>query len=129
MIEQGIVSLLNANAPLMATINRCIYPVFVPQDASYPCLSYQVISTTASYDFQGESTTESRIQFDAWAEDYMNCKTIQKALRAVIDAYDGVLSEGTRVLGAFRSLETDFFEPDSRMYRALSEYTFHYVEP
>jgi hypothetical protein len=128
MIEEGIVSLLNANGPLSALVSA-VYPVFIPEDAAYPCLSYQTVSRAPEYTFAGESFYEGVFQFDCWSMQYAEAKAVQKALRNALDVYQGTLSEGTQVLAVFRTMDADFFEEDSRFYRAMSEYTFHYVEP
>ncbi len=128
MIEQGITTLLTADSTLSGLIGTRLFPVFVPEDPTYPCVSYQVVSGSSDYSVDGTYETWKRIQFDAWGSAYADVKTIQKALHAVLDGFSGTLSDGTTVLGAFRGVELDEFEVDSRTYRALTEYSFHFVE-
>lgn len=129
MIEAGIVALLTANAPLMALIDPSIYPVLLPESHGDTCLSYQVVSGTATYTLEPKELCQKRIQFDAWSTTYGSAKSVIQALRNALDGYQGTLSDGTRVLSTFRGLDIDFFEDDSRSYRVMQEYIFRFVEP
>ena len=128
MLEQGLTTLLNASTSITALIGDRLYPVFVPQSPTYPCLSYQVISGSSSYSMDGSAETVKRIQFDAWGTTYADVKNIQQALHNLLDGFEGVLSDGTAVHGTFRGVELDEFENDSLTYRTLTEYSFHFVE-
>ena len=128
MIEQGIHALLSTTPALSAIVGPRIYPVFVPQEAQLPCLSYQVVSGSSDYSVDGSSAVWKRIQFDAWGNQYADVKGIQRALQAVIDSYSGALPDGTFLLGTFRGVELDEFESDARIYRTITEYSFHFVE-
>ena len=128
MIEQGIQSLLSSAAAVSTLVSTRIYPVFVPQDSPLPCLSYQVVSGSSDYSVDGTAEIWKRIQFDAWGAQYADVKNIQNAVHAVLDGYNGVLPDGTLVWGAFRGLELDEFEADARIYRSMTEYSFHFVE-
>lgn len=128
MIEQGLYNLLAGNTGLTALVGTRIYPVVVPEPTVYPCLSYQVVTASSSYTFDRKSHDAKRIQFDAWATSYSDCKTILHALKLALDTYSGTLSDGTRVLAAFSLQEIDQFESDGRIFRSLAEYTLEYVE-
>ena len=129
MIEQGITTLIVSDAGMNAVIGSgCLYPVQLPENPTYPCLSYQVVSSFSDYSTDGSAEITKRIQFDGWGNAYADCKAIQAALHQLLDAFKGTLSEGTVVLGTFRGVEIDFFEQYSRVYRTMTEYVFHYVE-
>jgi hypothetical protein len=129
MLEDGLVALLRANAGLMALIDPCIYPVLIPPKPQYPCLSYQVIWSSGSYTFEGKQHGRKRIQFDAWSNtSYSDCKAVQQALRNALDTFRGTLPNGTRILGAFRGTELDFYEDASREFRVTQEFHIHFVE-
>jgi len=129
MIEAGITALLQADGTLSGLIGVRLYPVLVPEAPTYPCLSYQMISGLPSYTFQGRECEQARMQFDAWSDTYGGCKTVQKALRDVLDVYSGTLTDGTKLLGAFRGIGIDFFEDVPRSYRVMREYILYFVEP
>lgn len=129
MLEQGINALLQSATSITSIVGTGgIYPVLVPEGSSYPCLSYQVVTGASDFSLDGTFETEKTIQFDAWGKAYADTKSIQNALHQLLDGFSGALADGTLVNGAFRGLELDDFESDARVYRALTEYTFHYQE-
>lgn len=120
---------MSADPTLSGLVGGCIYPVLVPTDATFPCVSYAVVSSSSEYALDGSQENWKRIQIDAWSETYATAKAIQVALHSLFDGFTGVLPDGTTVLGCFRGVEVDQFEQNARAYRALTEYAFHYVEP
>lgn len=128
MFEVGLVSLLTGNAALMATLKSGPMPVLVPEQAAYPCLSYQDVTSAESVTFDSKSVQQRRIQFDIWATAYLDCKSTAKALRNLLDCYSGTLSDGSRVLATFRINEIDNWEFDGRCFRITVEYHFHLIE-
>ena len=128
MLEQGLNQLLSADPGVSALVGQCVYPVIIPENATYPCVSYQVISATAEYTLGSAVEVTKRVQFDAWSQAYADTKFVQTALHNLLDGFNGSLPDGTVVKGAFRDVEIDFFEQYSRTYRAVSEYVFHYFE-
>jgi hypothetical protein len=128
MIEQGLTALLAANTTLTGLIGPRLYPVLVPEGSAFPCVSYQDISATSDYTLAGAETQNKRIQFDVWATTYAQCKAVTKALRNALTGYSGTLLDGTRILGVFRVLELDDYEPETRTYRTMNDYRFLYSE-
>lgn len=128
MIEQGIVALLSANAGLTALVGAGIYPVEVPEAAAMPCLSYQGVSASANYTLRAAEYNRKRIQFDAWGSSYADTRNVLQGLRDALDGYSGILTDGTRVLACLRGIGIDDFESDSRLFRAMQEYIFTFVE-
>lgn len=130
MLEVGLHALLIADAGLQALVGDSIYPVSAPPEEPVPFLTYQSVSGTGDYSFDSRQTRMRRIQFDAFAKSYLDTKSILNALRNALDALRGqTLSDGTLVLSAFRSIELDNFESDSRAYRSVCEYEITYIEP
>jgi hypothetical protein len=134
VIEAGIVTLILGDTGIAALIGTRLYAVLVPEITVYPCLSYQVVSSVSQYTVDGKEFGQKRIQFDCWASFYTDAENLKQALRNVLTAYKGTLSDGTRVLGTFREIEIDFFEANSGVsgnpgvYRRLCEYQFQFVE-
>jgi Protein of unknown function (DUF3168) len=136
MIEVGIVALLKADSALAGLIAGRIYPVVLPPETTaYPCLTYQVITSSSDITIDRTKASHKIIQFDAFSGptpasssgSYLDCKSVLSAVGAVLDGYHGLLTDGTRVLFAQSTIEIDNFENDSRVYRCLCEYEFFYV--
>lgn len=129
MFATGLYALLTGNAALMATIQSGPLPVYIAETAAYPCLTYRVVSGTSSYSFSGSSYQSRLVQFDAWSNaTYAACLTTVNALRNLLDAYQGTLTDGTRVLTTMRENTIDNWDFDGQSYRITAEYRFLIVE-
>ncbi len=128
MIEQGLAAYLDADAGLTALIAGRLYPVVPPEAAIYPCLTYQVVVSEPEYDLRGVQSGKKTFQFDAWGT-YSQCRSVAQALRDRLDTAHTTLSDGTRLMSAWRANEIDSFDGDSRLYRVMCEYELLFVEP
>jgi hypothetical protein len=129
MFYAGLNSLLTGDAPLMATLGEAPRPLVLPERPAYPSLTYQDITSLDRYTLDGKSGQQKRVQFDAWSPRYAECKAVTHALRNLLSGFTGTLSEGTRVLGAYRENEIDDWGFDGRAFRITAEYRFLIVEP
>lgn len=134
MLEVGIQNLVAADSGVQALIGSParLYPVALPEDPTYPCASYQVISDIPDYTLDKASNIEvKRIQIDAWSggtvnASYLAAKNVQAAIRAVLELFYGALPDGTRVAGIFVANSTDLYEQDARAYRTTTDYMVHF---
>ncbi len=134
MFEAGLYSLLTADATVSGLIGTRLFPVVVnehdmpvnPGDPS--CASYQVVAGDTTYTLEPKQTTERRVQFDAWAVEYSDAKSIVRAIRNVLSGYSGTLQDGTRVLTSVELNEIDDFGSNFRVWRVMSEYRITFVE-
>jgi hypothetical protein len=136
MLEAGIQALVAANAAVQAIIGNParFYPVVLPEDPTYPCASYQVISEVPVYRLNGNlSIYPVRLQVDTWSgglenATYAAVKNMQAAIRAVLEGFKGTLSDGTKVAYIEVAGAADLFEQDARCYRTSTDFMI-YVYP
>ena len=130
MLEQGLVTLLLANAGVSALIGTRIYPVQGPPDnPTYPYITYQDFTAAPSdYAFDSAELVTRRIQFAYWGLAYSDGAGIYLAVRNAISGYVGTLGDGTRVLFAKHLTWMNNFDVDSRSYRSVDEYEFQISE-
>lgn len=126
MIEAGLVSLIRANTDLSTIIGNQIYAVMVPQNATYPCLSYHTTSKPPVVAVDRSGQEYARIQIDCWGSSYGSVKTLQAKLRALLDGFQGTCPDGSTVVDCFRDVEADYWESDSKTFRAMCEYVIQY---
>lgn len=127
MLEDGIVNLIGGYAPLVAAIGSRLYPVVIPEPPTYPCVSYQVVSATSKLATDGTLVQAKRVQFDAYALTYAQCKQIEAMLATLLNGYIG--SMGTvEVIATNAGVVIDNWEVDSRIYRVTTEYIFTFTE-
>jgi len=128
MLVAGLQQLVVADAGVQAAIGTRFYPVLIPENVTYPCATYQVISDVPDYLLDGtKGLATIRLQVDTWSggpanATYAQAKAAQKAIRSVLELYRGVLPDGTRVAGVFVTNAMDGFEQDSRSYRTTTDY-------
>jgi hypothetical protein len=129
MFEAGLVSLLNATAGLTAIVGNRIYPVKLPDETeSFPALTYQVVSASPEWALDRTKYEEKRVQFDAWANLYGDCKAVAKQLEYALDGFDGTLPDGTRVISTIGDVQIDEWQSDARVHRLIAEYIFQFTE-
>src|SRR5437870_436696 len=122
MLEAGIVSLLAAS-PVASLVGSRIYPVVLPPETTvFPALTYQAVSSSSEWATDRTEYDEKRIQFDAWAQSYADCKAVLKALNGVLHGFVGTLSDGTRVILALRDVTVDFWQSEPRLYRSTADF-------
>lgn len=139
MFEAGLVALITGDAATAALIGTRLYPVTaIPDEPTYPYVTYQDITGSSDYTFEGAEDTTVRIQFDIWVgtplpatpppNRYKLSKSIIIALRNLLSGYVGTLNDGTYVLFALRLNPMDKFDNDQRAYRSIVEYEFLIAE-
>ena len=120
MLEESIFSHLSTVAAITtyvgASSSARIYPVYLPQDPTYPAISYQRISSQPHVSMGGFCNLDNpRIQIDCWATSYSDAKGMAEAVR------DAMMSAS-----AFNALEIsdqDLFEPDLEIYRVSIDFS------
>lgn len=130
MVETGLVSYLLGQSSITSLVGTSIQPLPAPESLTdYPCITYQVASYTAGYSAQGlTGWAQKRIVYNCWATTYLQAHTIFDAVRAALSGYQGTLSDGTDVFFTECANGEDYFESDSRLYRASLHTLVQYGE-
>ena len=135
MVEEGIYALIAGNAGLVALLpdgdGIAFGPAPVQRGQSvYPCLTYQINKEGSDYALDGSEFENGVLQFNVYSKDGTDANVkIVKALRRLIDKFNGLLSDGTRVLGITHQNTFPSFENDGDAYRSITEYEIQFVEP
>jgi hypothetical protein len=128
MLTEGIFSLLCQNSSVSALIATRIYPLLLPNRATLPAATYQVISTTPLYDLQDRvNVTKLRLQIDVWASTYVAARSTAEAILSALDNFSGSLPNSTRVFGIQLRSSTDYFEHEALTYRVLMEFDIQFA--
>ena len=92
-LETGIKSALTADGTVNGLVSGRIYPEIMPDDVTYPAISYQRISTVRTQFLTGvDDFTQVRVQIDCWDSSYSGVKALASAVKGAID--------GVRALGS-----------------------------
>ena len=106
-LEKGLITKLTGQT----TAGSRVYPR-LPEQATYPAIRYQRISTTRNHSLDANvGVTEAGIQIDCIATTYSQAKTLADAIRVILHGFKGTW--GT-LIARHVSLETenDFYEQD-----------------
>jgi hypothetical protein len=120
MIEKGLLTHLKANVALVS--NR-VYAQFLPQDSTFPAITYSTISGVRNYHHSGQSYAEHRIQIDCWAEGYLEAKNVAVQVRTALSGYTGTF-DSKSVMSCFLLNETNLYDMDTQLYRVILDFRF-----
>lgn len=127
MIEVGLAALLNTTPAIQAICGARIYPVALLPNASYPALTFQLISATPDPTFDTSGFQRWRIQFDCFGEAYADASGLRKALIKTLNGYQGLLSDGTNLQNAEFLQLIDFFNDNARIFRCMVEFYLYFT--
>lgn len=79
MIEKAIFDTLRNHAGLSAIIGQRIFPVVLPQNGTFPAITYQISGTDPENDLDGYTGLNNlRVQLVCWAESYLEATNVSK---------------------------------------------------
>jgi len=126
MIEEVFRNYLINDPGITSYVAQRIYPLRLPQNPTYPSITYQVISEVTTYHMTAEnSIRECRIQIDIYAESYAESKTIWRTIHNVISGFRGVW-DTTNIQGVFGISSQDFEEEETKIFRVSADYYITY---
>lgn len=121
--------------PAVATIvSGRMFPVQLPQNVRYPCLSYSQVSAVRDYSLCGATLRVwPRITINSWAENYGDAVALADAVRRAINSFSGTMGSGpgTQIDSVKLDNEIDFDEPQAGLvgvYRRMQDYILSFVE-
>lgn len=128
MIEPGLVDRLEAE---VASVSSRVYPAQLPQAASYPALTYRLVSDPREHDGDGpDGLVGARYTVTAYALTYAALKTTRDEVRAALDGWSGTMN-GHAVAQIQHAGGPDLFDREageSGVHYAPVDYLIDYVE-
>ena len=81
-----VYSILSNNAALTALISTRLNPVRIPQESSFPAVSYQLVSEVPNPTKSGHSRTEfARVQVNAYGLTLASADSVASAIRTAFE--------------------------------------------
>ena len=123
-----------SDATVAALVNSRMYPVKLPQNVTYPALSYNQVSGVRIYDLCGPTgRAKPRISINSWGESYADARALADAVRRAIQGFRGTLgdSPGAQIDDVKLDNEIDLDEPEAGtvgVYRVMQDYIISHVE-
>jgi hypothetical protein len=115
MIEEVLftrLSTFNALTALIGTAPVRVYPVIMPQGATHPAVTYQLISGIRESAMVADpGLVTSRYQFTAWATTNLVARNVIKQVRLALERYSsGIMAN------AFIETEYDVFDEEAILH-------------
>lgn len=103
LIEQRIYDLLSNDTQIIAVAGDRIYPVAIPEQTDYPCISFETISNrdVTTLDNILPGLNYKRIQINIWSKTYGNCKVLEERIKTIVYEQN---TNGDRVNGKIESI-------------------------
>lgn len=125
MIEHFIFALLDGDAPLTAFVDSRIYPILLPQNAVFPCVSYSTILDEEDKTFDGQGTfQEITVEIDAWSDTHAEMLSVGDAIKTAIKNYSGTLAS-VQVDAIYIDSTVSVYEDAAEKFRQTIIATIH----
>lgn len=144
-IYRALRAFLLADATIAAAVETRIYPIKLPQNATYPAITILRVSAIRANVLRGPaSLARPRYQIDCWAWEkssttaFTDAQELGGAVRARLEGYTGVMTDPSTSpatdyhTGVTFDDERDLFDPDVNggYFRHSSDYfLWHGVHP
>lgn len=115
-VETDLKTYVLDNGDIAALIAARMYPRVLPQNVTYPAVSYDLVSVVENRDLSGPGGKErSRITIKSWSENYLQAKALAKLINARINPQGGlrVTVGSTRITSVRKDNEFDVNEADA----------------
>ncbi len=125
-IGNYIAAAVKASSAMNTLIAGRIYPVIIPQNVSYPAITYSVSNSPADTGHETAATQDrASVQFNIWATTYASCLAIDTALRTLLDNVSATAG-GVVVTGCDYAGGQDGIDDKLEYFFISSSYEFRY---
>lgn len=115
MIEQAVITVLNADTAVQAAVGQRIYALSRPQGDPLPAVVWQRVATAPVNSLQGFSGLDDvRLQVSCYAATLLAAKELAAAVRAALNGAD--------TLKCICSMEMDGQDPETQNFRVLLDF-------
>jgi hypothetical protein len=92
-VGQIIYGILSATTGVTSLVSTRIYPDMAPQNATFPYIVFQKLSTTPTDTKEGVSPLDKMlVQIDCYSNNYDTAHSIAAAIRVALDRYTGTIN-------------------------------------
>jgi hypothetical protein len=116
-------------AGLGALVSTRIYPSPIPQNPTYPLVTYQKIDAPRDYVMGNQSgLVFSRFQVDSWAETYDACEALAEQVRLSLSNYAGTSDTIVIDWVEMDNEQGPMWDEVSGLQRVIQDYMVTYFE-
>ncbi len=115
-LEADIRTYMKTRTAINDIVGSRIYFAKLPQNATFPLLVSNRISTTRNYSHSGDSNlTPARVQYSCYAETWAAAKDLAEQVVSEMSGFSGTAGS-TTVYSTFVENELDLTDPESKLY-------------
>ncbi len=121
-IENDLRTHLIADAPVTALVVSRIYPIKLPQNPTYPALTYEFISDIPHRSLGGDSDLERvRARIHCWAATYTGAIDLAAKVRTAVGDFSGLMGTTTVRSVKFETWN-DLYDDVPEVYRRVADF-------
>jgi len=121
-LEMVLVARLSGYESLAALVSTRIYPLILPQNPTYPVLTYQRIDGPREHCMSEDAgVAHPRIQIDAWGETAASVKAVATQVRSALQRWDDATTSPV-ILDTLLDNDEASYEPDVNIHRFRQDY-------
>lgn len=134
-LEEAIFARLNASTGVTSIVGSRIHPARLPQNPTYPAITYRRISGRSDMHQSGLSGMgEGRIQISCWTEiaeqgggDYPQAKDLREEVRLALAGFRGTTA-GVEIQSSDLTADLDLFEEELGVHQAAMDFFVRHAE-
>lgn len=135
VLEEAIFARLKASTGVTGIVSTRIYPTRLPQNPTYPAVTYQRITGRSDFHQTGLSGMgEGRIQISCWTKtaekgggDYPQAKDLREQVRLALAGFQGTVA-GVEIQSSDLTADRDLFEEDLGVHQDQMDFVVRHAE-
>lgn len=128
ILEEAIKTKLSASATITAVVSSRIYYMNLPDNATFPAVSFQRVGTARDYTMTDTvQMAEATIQVDSWSQNIYQAVTLGDEVRKVLDGFRGTVGD-IKFERFVQQNELDLPELEGTLYRRMQTYRVIFQE-
>lgn len=124
MIQEALRKKLIEYKDLYNLVKERIYILKLPQNPTYPAITYFRVSNPRHHDIDVSYT---RFQFDSWASSYSIARNVANKIRKAIQREKGVW-DGIKIIQVVYLNESELYENDTKIFHIVTDFQILYRE-
>ena len=114
-VEKDIRTYMLTRSAITDLVSTRIYASKLPQEATFPSIAYNRISTVRTYSQSGDSNlTKPRIQYSCFAETYEGARNLAEQIVSEMSGFKGTAGSST-IYASFVENDLDLIDPESKL--------------
>lgn len=118
MLETDLRTYLLSHDSLKSYISNRIYPGWIPENATMPCVAYLNVSGVRFHDIP---VGFPRYQFSIFSKGYIEAKSIANEMRDILQRFKGDMGESKIIQIVFEN-EYENYENDTKLYHVTIDF-------